>query len=198
MAAFRKRKSYVELYKQHAHAKYAPWLARLLPSERDTLEEIENDRSVSVSGLMHWRTIADAQVGKEREKVRSKQKESMGTVVRGESANHSHHGAVTPVKGQSSIKSSFASSLLGTPSKKESLSKRESSADSFYECLDEENVAPIALTPDEMKELEELAIKKADRSLTKDSMFCDVNFNLGSFQVNLLTAQNTPLTSLEM
>mmetsp|Transcript_4276 Transcript_4276/g.8218 ORF Transcript_4276/g.8218 Transcript_4276/m.8218 type:complete len:3387 (-) Transcript_4276:172-10332(-) len=198
MAAFRKRKSYVELYKRHAHAKNAPWLATLSSSERDALEEIESDRSVSVSGLMHWRTIADAQAGKEREKARSKRKESAGAMAGGGSGNHGQHGVVTPAKSKSSIKSSFASSLFGTPTKKESLSKRESSADSFYECLDEENDAPIALTPDEMKELEELAIKKADKSLTEDSMFCDVNFNLGSFQVNLLTAQNAPLTSLEM
>jgi vacuolar protein sorting-associated protein 13A/C len=71
--------------------------------------------------------------------------------------------------------------------------------DASYESLDEDvDDAPITLTADEMKELEELAMKKANRSLTKDSMFCDVNFNLGSFQVNLFTATNRPLTSLEM
>ena len=61
----------------------------------------------------------------------------------------------------------------------------------------DDNNDPITLTSDEMKELEDLATKKADRSLTKDSMFCDVNFNLGSFRVDHLTATN-PLTSLEM
>lgn len=184
-AAFRKRKTYLELYKRHAHAEGAPWLVKLKISERAELELIENDRSISIAGLMHWRTIADAQAGKEREKhataALSKRNESMGM------------GAGTPIKGKSSsIKSSFASSFFG------SNTPRRESSETFYECLNDDNDAPITLTIDEMKELEELAMKKADTSLTKDSMFCDVNFNLGSFQVNLLTATNQPLTSLEM
>mmetsp|Transcript_2476 Transcript_2476/g.5220 ORF Transcript_2476/g.5220 Transcript_2476/m.5220 type:complete len:2925 (-) Transcript_2476:1534-10308(-) len=183
--AFRKRKTYLELYKRHAHAQGTPWLAKLKVSEWAELEMIENDRSISIDGLMHWRTIADAQVGKEREKTATaalnKRNESMGV----ESG--------TPTKGRSSMKSSFASSLFGNSPRKES-----SASDSFYECLDDNGDAPITLTTDEMKELEDLAMKKADTSLTKDSMFCDVNFNLGSFQVNLVTASNQPLTSLEM
>ena len=181
--AFKKRKTYVALYKRHAHADGTSWLTKLQISERAELDQIENDRSVSIQGLMHWRSIADAQVAKEREKQRAMNKRN-GSMS---------SGAGTPSKGKSK-KSSFASSLFGS-------TPRKDSSDTFYECLDEENStnnAPITLTPDEMKELEDLTMKKADKSLTKDSMFCDINFNLGSFQVNLLKGKNQPLTSLEM
>lgn len=191
-AAYRKRKSYLELYKRHVHAEGAPWLVKLSDSEREELNKIESDRSISIFGLMHWRTIADAQVAKEREKHAASKRSSDGVMAGGTTV------AITPVKPKSSLlKSTFASSLFGsTPRKESSVS---SSSDTFYECLDDgEDAKPITLTADEMKELEELALKTADRSLTKDSMFCDVNFNLGSFQVNLLTAPNQPLTSLEM
>ncbi|KAL3799146.1 hypothetical protein HJC23_002274 [Cyclotella cryptica] len=49
-----------------------------------------------------------------------------------------------------------------------------------------------------MKEMEELVMKKANQTLTKDSIFCNIDFTLGSFQVNLTTAENQPITSLEM
>lgn len=184
-AAYRKRKSYLELFKRHAHAEGAPWLVKLTDAEREELNRIECDRSISISGLMLWRTIADAQVKKEREKhAASKQRSSAG------GGGGATTIANTPVKPKSSLLKIFGS----TPRKELS-----SSSDTFYECLDDgEEARPITLTPDEMKELEELALKSADGTLTKDSMFCDVNFNLGSFQVNLLTAANQPVTSLEM
>ena len=199
LLAFRKRKLYVELYKRHAHSeeKGAPWLTKLKVSERAQLDDIENDRSISIGGLMHWRTIADAQVGKEREKHAASMAALNNKKNESSMGSGDPSGNTTAKKGRtSSIKSSIASSLFGSSI---STSKRESS-DTFYECLDDDNDndAPITLTADEMKELEELAMKKADRSLTKDSMFCDINFNLGSFQVNLLKAPNQPLTSLEM
>ncbi len=183
-AAYRKRKSYLELYKRRAHAEGAPWLTKLLDTENEELNRIENDRSISISGLMLWRTIADAQVTKEREKhAASKQRSGDGGGGGGTTL------ANTPVKPKSSLLK-----LFGNTPRKDS-----SSSDTFYECLDDgEEARPITLTADEMKELEELALKTSDRALTKDSMFCDVNFNLGSFQVNLLTAVNQPITSLEM
>ncbi|KAL7555198.1 hypothetical protein ACHAWF_018915 [Thalassiosira exigua] len=177
LEAYRKRKAYLELYKRRAHAEGAPWLAELSASESAELEGIESDRSIAVAGLMHWRTIADAQAAKEREKRAAKRVES--------------GSAVPPAKGK---KSTFASSLFGSAPRRES----SGASDSFYECMDEENDAPIALTVEEMKELEELVIKKANSTLSSDSMFCDVNFNLGSFRVDLLTAPRRSLTSLEM
>ncbi len=77
---------YLELYKRHAHADNASWLSRLLPAERVRLEEIAADWGVSVAGLMHWRMIADAQVGKEIEKAREKRRESAGGADRTQEA----------------------------------------------------------------------------------------------------------------
>ncbi|KAL7472999.1 hypothetical protein ACHAXS_013378 [Conticribra weissflogii] len=179
--AFQKRKLYTELYKRHAHAEGAQWLTKLKVSERAELEQIEGDRSISIAGLMHWRTIADAQVEKEREKHKIavlKQRLESGTLN-------------TPSKPKPMGRSSLATSLFGS-------TPRKDSSDEFYECLDDENDAPISLSVDEMKELEELAFKKADAQLSKDSMLCDINFTLGSFQVNLVKSTLQPLTSLEM
>ena len=194
LEAYRKRKSYVELYKRHAHSGMSPWLSRLTPPERSVLDAIEGDRTISISGLMHWRTIADAQAGKEREKHdASAAASSRRAATGGEST--SGGGAGGGGGGKSLIRSSYASYLFGSSAR-----GGDASADASYESLDEDvaDAPPITLTVDEMKELEELAMRKADRVLTKDSMFCDVNFNLGSFQVNLLTATKRPLTSLEM
>lgn len=184
--AFRKRKLYVELYKRYAHSEGAAWLSSLTPAETMELHEIEKDRSISIGGLMHWRNLADGQVGREREKITAaKREQSLG-------------GSAASVASSGSVSSSKVSRyrFFGTPNKEV---RRESTAETeFYECLDDENAAPITLTADEMKELEELAMKNADQTLTKDSMFCDVNFTLGSFQVNLTNASNQPITSLEM
>ena len=198
IVAFRKRKMYLELYKRHAHSDSAPWLTKLDIAECVQLDDIENDRTISVAGLMHWRTIADAQVGKEREKrarmALLTKKESSAAAMGG--GGGGYVATASSTKRSSSIKSSIASSLFGSATRGTS---RKESSDTFYECLDDDNDAPITLTADEMRELEELAMKKVDMGeLTKDSMFCDINFNLGSFQVNLLTSSNQPLTSLEM
>jgi vacuolar protein sorting-associated protein 13A/C len=67
-AAFQKRKRYVPLYKRQKHADRCGWLTPLTADEASDLWEIEQDRSISVEGIMTWRNIADAQVEKEREK----------------------------------------------------------------------------------------------------------------------------------
>lgn len=69
--AFQKRKQYILLFKRHRHSTQCPWLTPLTISEIADLLEIEQDRSISVEGLMTWRNIADAQVEKEREKDNS-------------------------------------------------------------------------------------------------------------------------------
>lgn len=183
-SAFCKRKVYVDLYKRHAHATTAPWLSVLTKSEITELDKIESDRTISIEGLMQWRSLADMQVGKEREK-----KAAASTA-----SKRINDGAAN--LGKSPIKSSYASYLFGTT---RGGTGSDTSSLATYDSLEDEiNDAPITLTTDEMKELEDLAIRKADKSLTKDSMFCDVNFNLGSFRIDLLTATNSPLTSLAM
>ena len=130
---------------------------------------------------MHWRNLADGQVEREREKMLAKREQNLGASV---------SSSTTPSKSRYR--------LFGSSTPKKEL-RRDSTTDTeFYECLDDENAAPITLSADEMKELEELAMKKADQTLTTDSMFCDINFTLGSFQVNLTTASKQPITSLEM
>eukprot|EP00970_Alexandrium_tamarense_P018299 scaffold13326_cov204-Alexandrium_tamarense.AAC.32 len=66
--AFKKRKAYINLYKRNAHSEGAPWLSKLSEAEMRHLETIENDRSISVSTLLHWRNYADGRVEIERTK----------------------------------------------------------------------------------------------------------------------------------
>jgi hypothetical protein len=72
--AFQKKKEYVPLYKRHAHHQNNSWIKPLDPLELDALVKLEQDRTISVEGLMAWRTIADGQVDKEREKRQTKLK----------------------------------------------------------------------------------------------------------------------------
>ncbi|KAL3944379.1 MAG: hypothetical protein SGBAC_001543 [Bacillariaceae sp.] len=60
--AFKKRKTYIELYKRHVHSEACSWLQPLSESEEAALAKIENDRTVPVKALMLWRDLADAQV----------------------------------------------------------------------------------------------------------------------------------------
>lgn len=66
--AYQKRKQYIPLYKRLAHHATCTWIKPLSNSELETLIQLEQDRTISVEGLMAWRTIADGQVEKEQEK----------------------------------------------------------------------------------------------------------------------------------
>jgi hypothetical protein len=66
--AFRRRKAYIPLYKRQAHYKNGSWLKPLTVAESEVIQNIEEDRSISLEGLMTWRNIADAQFEKERQK----------------------------------------------------------------------------------------------------------------------------------
>jgi Vacuolar sorting-associated protein 13, N-terminal/Repeating coiled region of VPS13/N-terminal region of Chorein or VPS13 len=66
--AFKRRKMYISLYKRDCHFEQCHWLQPLLAKELRQLHAIENDRSVSIDGIMTWRNIADAQFEKEQEK----------------------------------------------------------------------------------------------------------------------------------
>ena len=191
--AFQKRKVYIDLYKRQTYAEESPWLTKITPAELAELKQIEGDRSISVAGIMHWRTISDAQAFKED------QKHQKHLAL---SHSESFDAQQTPTRAKSSLrKTSYlaASSLFSTPK----TPKKDSSGDLSYSSLDDDdenndNKIPITLTAEELKELEALAIKTAESKLSKDSILCDVNFNLGSFQVNLLKSSRQPLTSLEM
>ena len=176
LTAFHKRKVYLELYKRHTCSEKAAWLKRLNDSELLELKKIESDRSISIAGLMLWRSIADAQVTKEREKQKHAESNKQHDTSKGD---------------PSAKKKSVLSSIFGG-------AQRKDTSDSMHGKLDNEDATPIMLTVNEMKELEELALEHPDHVLTKDSIYCDINFVLGSFQVNLTTSLHEPITSLEM
>ncbi|CAJ1900911.1 unnamed protein product [Cylindrotheca closterium] len=66
--AFKKRKTYIQLYKRHAHSETCSWIEPLSVSEYSVLTDMENDRTISVNGLMVWRDLADGQVALEQSK----------------------------------------------------------------------------------------------------------------------------------
>ena len=72
--AFQKRKEYLPLYKRHAHSVSSSWMTPLSSGEKRNLDEIESDRTISIDGLMTWRSIADAQADLERIKYGDREK----------------------------------------------------------------------------------------------------------------------------
>eukprot|EP00536_Pseudo-nitzschia_multiseries_P011592 jgi/Psemu1/206332/e_gw1.405.38.1 len=74
--AYKKRKQYIPLFKRHSHHKECPWVKPLTNTELSELFTIEQDRSISVEGLMTWRNIADGQIDKERAKRKSTEQET--------------------------------------------------------------------------------------------------------------------------
>ncbi len=69
--AYKKRKKYIPLFKRHSHSAECPWVKPLNKEEIKELFSIEQDRSISIEGLMAWRSLADAQIDKEKEKKKS-------------------------------------------------------------------------------------------------------------------------------
>lgn len=69
--AYKKRKKYIPLFKRHSHSAECPWVKPLTKEELQELLAIEQDRTISMEGLMAWRTLADAQIDKEKEKRKS-------------------------------------------------------------------------------------------------------------------------------
>jgi vacuolar protein sorting-associated protein 13A/C len=74
--AFQIRNKYIDLYKRHAFETECSWIQPLSMDEREQMQQIEEDRSISVEGLMTWRNIADARVKKEMEKKESQKTKS--------------------------------------------------------------------------------------------------------------------------
>jgi hypothetical protein len=60
--------------------------------------------------------------------------------------------------------------------------------------------APITLSLSELKELENdaLAEYSTDDQISSDSILCDIEFHLGSFEVDLITFASRPLASIQM
>ncbi len=77
--AYKKRKKYIPLFKRHSHSAECPWVKPLNKEELQELASIEQDRSISIEGLMAWRSIADAQIDKEKEKKKSTEQATTST-----------------------------------------------------------------------------------------------------------------------
>lgn len=100
--AFQKRKSYIPLYKRHIHSQSCSWIEELSIYELSDLQKIEQDRTISVDGIMTWRNLADAQVKREKQKFdATKTKKSSGgvfsTLFGGSTKDDQAPGAAPPI-----------------------------------------------------------------------------------------------------
>jgi vacuolar protein sorting-associated protein 13A/C len=104
--AFQKRKQYIPLFKRHSHSTECSWVKPLNKNELDDLVSIEQDRAISIEGLMAWRNIADAQIDKEKEKRKSVEQEatsSMFSYVFGSRAAKSPESEATQIDEEPAI-----------------------------------------------------------------------------------------------
>ena len=197
--AFQKRRRYIPLHKRNAHHDTCPWLAKLKINETAEIDRLEQDQTISAQGIMCWRNIADAQVEWEREKHRAAERERKRARVAAAVAAASSVTGVSVGKGGTPgmppPRKSGWGSLFGARPVLEAeqvlLSPDEN---------DDHYVPPIALTAEEMRELEEVGLNSASdaQSLSTDSMYCDVKFTLGSFRAELVSAKKKPLALLHM
>lgn len=70
LIALRKREAYIPLYMRWAHHEECGWLHPLSDEELEKLKAMEQDRTISIEGVMLWRNVADARVELEIEKRR--------------------------------------------------------------------------------------------------------------------------------
>jgi hypothetical protein len=131
---------------------------------------------------MVWRNMAEAQVQLEMKKYEEREESKRSAKI------------ATPKK-----KSSFRSMLFG---KKESdQADRSLLHDSGSGDTDMAIDDPlITLSAAEIRELESSLLESAtaDDGLSSDSILCDVSFEMGSFNVDLVTFASAPLVTLEM
>jgi vacuolar protein sorting-associated protein 13A/C len=76
---FRKRKTYITLYKRSAYSESCQWLTPLSEAENARLDKIAENREISIEGIMAWRNIADAQVELEKTKRDDAEKKKKAT-----------------------------------------------------------------------------------------------------------------------
>ncbi len=168
--AFQKRKKYISLYKRLNNAKDCSWLTLVTEKETHDLHVIEQDKSIGIQGIMNWRNIAEAQIELERKKFEAIE------------ANRN--------------------TSRSTPKKRFFVFKTAKDDSSTKNSISENNDddTPITLSLSEMKELENIAREEysTGKELSSDSILCDVEFHLGSFEIDLITFSSQPLASLQM
>jgi len=105
--AYQKKNKYIPLFKRDAHYRECSWVKPLSSHEMDELITIEQDRSISIEGLMAWRNIADGQIDRELIKLKSEEKEiastSMFSYVFGSSTAKATENEAKQVKEEAAI-----------------------------------------------------------------------------------------------
>ena len=185
--ASRKRMRYIPLYMRAANHDDHKWLSALSEIECEQMEIIEQDMSISVEGLMLWRNIADAQVKKE---IKRREEALINAIFIGE-------GTDSALESDSPIRSG-CHSRRGRPSLQQGSSIFTSARMELSDPLDQSShsSAPITLSADELKNIEDVMFDRGKSDVSGDSKLYDLSFELGCFSVNL--AMNGHLGSLDM
>ena len=149
------------------------------------MEAIEQDPSISTEGIMMWRNISDAQVEQED---RLREEAFIEEMIMGRPG-----GMTVDTSGDSPPRG-----VGGRPSLR-SGSGRNSSSSIFVSArmvLSEDDLmddkgndsggAPITLTANELREIEEVMFEKEDVNLSSDSKLYDLTFELSEFTIDLI------------
>ena len=191
--AYRKRKRYIPLYMRASCQDTHKWIEPLSTSERAIVEAIEQDSSISTEGIMIWRNISDAQVEQED---RAREEAFIREMAMGGPGSLSlDSSGDSPSRGAG-----------GRPSLRNA-SGRKSSSSIFFSArmeLSEEDLmgavgdggAPITLTANALREIEEVMFEKEVSDLSSDSKLYDLAFELSEFTVDLIDQGH--LASLRM
>ena len=170
LIAFRKRKRYIPLYKRAAHHATCTWIKPLTAFEMEILRKIESDRSISVKGIMTWRNMADIQVEKEEQKRAIAVEQLKEAAKTKEKVRRGFRGSVT-----------VSQDVLAT------------------NVLSLDRELPFSLSPEEIKELDAIELQmSSELAISSDSILCDINFTLGSYEVSLLKRNLQQLAKFEM
>ena len=167
-AAFQCRKAYIPLYKRHVHHATCPWLEPLTTLEVLQMEDIEAERSISVDGIMTWRTMADAQVAKEKEKDAANKKAKCDAAPKG-----------------------VFTSLFGGGNKSPT-----AAPDPSCPTDDDPPIALTTSELQELEAMTIDASENVE--LSSDSRLCDINFVMGSLRIELASYHHRKLASLQM
>ena len=149
------------------------------------MEGIEQDPSISTEGIMMWRNISDAQVEQED---RLREEAFIEEMIMGRpggiSVDTSGDSPPRGVGGRPSLRSGSGrnSSSSIFVSARMVLSEDDLMGDGG----NESGGAPITLTANELREIEEVMFEKEDSNLSSDSKLYDLTFELSEFTVDLI------------
>lgn len=180
--AVTKRKRYIFLYKRHKYSNECLWLTSLSNEEVKELKSIEDDRSISVEGIIIWRTMVDKVIGVERKVY----------------AGGDFSSVINERKG-SFMSNIFRASPSDSNKKSNSITGEKSPTVRDSESFD---YSSFALTVEEIRELEtklDYISHCTPSHLTHMSKLIEIEFSFGSMVVDLVTTRNAqPLAKLRL